>query len=151
MQVGDIIIEVDGEEITSANDLRNTIGLRRSGETVKIRAVRDGKRKSFDAKLQELATMQQLAAEDIHPALAGAEFVDYADEVARLGNGAVRVDSVEAGSPAAMRGLEEGDLIISVNRVRIRSVNEMQDVADGQNLLILGIRRGSRDLLLQIR
>jgi S1-C subfamily serine protease len=113
--------------------------------------VRDGKRKRFSAKLQELAEMQQLAAEDIHPALAGAEFVDYAEDVARLGKGAVQVQSVVPGSPAALRGLEEGDLIISVNRVRIRSVKELKGVADGQNLLILGIRRGSRDLLLQIR
>ena len=50
----------------------------------------------------------------------------------------MRVDSTAPGSPAAMRGLEEGDLIISVNRVRVRSVTEMQEVASGQNLLILG-------------
>lgn len=151
LKVGDIIVEVDGEEITSANDLRNTIGLRRSGEAVKIQAVRNGKRKKFDAKLQELASMQQMSAEDVHPGLAGAELADYPDEIERLGAGAVRVDSTAPGSPAAMRGLEEGDLIISVNRVRVRSVTEMQEVASGQNLLILGIRRGNRDLLLQVK
>lgn len=151
LEVGDIIIEVDGEEITSANDLRNTIGLRRSGETVSIKAVRDGKKKSFKAALQELAAMQQMAAEDIHPGLAGADLADYDEDIARLGKGAVRVDAIEAGTPAAMRGLEEGDLIISVNRARIRSVKELQDVAEGQSLLILGLRRGSRDLLLQVK
>jgi Do/DeqQ family serine protease len=151
LEVGDIIVEVDGEEITSANDLRNAIGLRRSGETVQIRAVRDGKRKNFKAELQELASMQQMAAEDIHPGLAGAELADWPEDIPRLGKGAVRVDAIEAGSPAAMRGLEEGDLIISVNRVRVRSVKEIQAVADGQNLLILGLRRGSRDLLLQVK
>ncbi|UCG73163.1 MAG: Do family serine endopeptidase [Chromatiales bacterium] len=151
LQVGDVIVKVDGEDITSANDLRNTIGLRRSGESVAIEAMRDGKRKKFKAELQELASMQQMSAEDIHPGLAGAELSDYADEVERLGKGAVRVDSVAAGSPAGMRGLEEGDLIISVNRVRVRSVQEMQETANGQKLLILGIRRGSRDLLLQVK
>ena len=92
-----------------------------------------------------------MAAEDIHPGLAGADLADIADDIPRLGKGAVRVDAIEAGSPAAMRGLEEGDLIISVNRVRVRSVKELQDAAEGQNLLILGLRRGSRDLLLQVK
>lgn len=151
LAVGDIIVEVDGEEITSANDLRNTIGLRRSGETVQIKAIRDGKRKNFKAELQELASIQQMAAEDVHPGLAGADLTHYGEDIARLGKGAVRVDSVAAGSPAAMRGLEEGDLIISLNKVRIRTVTEMQQVAEGQPLLILGIRRGSRDLLLQVK
>ena len=151
LQVGDIIVEVDGEEITSANDLRNTIGLRRSGETVQIKAVRDGKRKNFKAELQELESMQQMAAEDLHPGLAGAELMDYGEDIARLGRGAVRVDAVAPGSPAALRGLEEGDLIISVNKVRIRTVKEMQQVAEGQKLLILGLRRGNRDLLLQVK
>ena len=133
------------------DDLRNTIGLRRSGESVQIAAVRDGKRKKFNAELQELASMQQMAAEDIHEGLAGAELADYAEDIPRLGKGAVRVDGIAAGSPAAMRGLEDGDLIISVNRVRVRAVKEMQEAANGQNLLILGIRRGSRDLLLQVK
>ena len=95
--------------------------------------------------------MQQMAAEDIHPGLAGAELTDYRDKISGLGEGGVRVDAVAPGSPAAMRGIEEADLIISINRVRVRSVKELQSVAQGQNLLIVGIRRGSRDLLVQVR
>ena len=46
---------------------------------------------------------------------------------------------------------QDADLIIAVNRVRVRSVKELQAAASQQTLLILSVRRGSRDLLLQVR
>jgi Do/DeqQ family serine protease len=151
VEVGDVITNVDGEVVTNANDLRTTIGLMRSGDEVRLQVLRDGKNKRFKATLTELASMQQVAADDIHPALQGAELSNYAEDISGMGGGAIRVDSIAPGSPAAMRGLEEGDLIVTVNRVRVRSMEEMRDIANGQNLLILGLRRGNRNLLLQIR
>ncbi len=151
VKVGDVITNVDGEAVTNANDLRTTIGLMRSGDEVRLQVLRDGKNKRLKATLTELASMQQVAADDIHPALQGAELSNYAEDISGMGNGAVRVDSIAPGSPAAMRGLEEGDLIVTVNRVRVRSMEEMREIANGQNLLIVGLRRGNRNLLLQIR
>ena len=151
VEVGDVIVEVDGKTIGSANDLRTTIGLLRSGDRVKLAVIRDGKRKNITATLTELAQTQQLAAGDINPALEGAEFSNFSEDVRGLGKGAIRVDAVAPGSPAALRGLEEGDLIVTVNRVRVRTLEEMSEVAEGQNLLIIGLRRGGRNLLLQIR
>ena len=151
VEAGDIITRVDGETVSNANDLRTTIGLLRSGDKVKLDVLRDGKSRKLTATLTELAATQQLAAGDIHPALEGAELSNYSEDIRGMGSGAVRVDGVAPGSPAALRGLEEGDYIVTVNRVRVRTLEEMRDVADGQNLLIVGLRRGSRNLLLQIR
>ena len=50
-----------------------------------------------------------------------------------------------------MRGLRANDIITAINRQRVESVRELQAAAENQALLILGIRRGNRDLLLQIR
>ncbi len=151
IEVGDVIVKVDDKNITSANDLRTTIGLLRSGDKVRLVAIRDGKRRIFTATLKELDDMRKLAADDVHPGLAGAELSDYNEALGNLGSGAIRVDTVAPGSPAATRGLEEGDLIVTVNRVRVRKLAELRDVAKGQNLLILGIRRSGRNLLLQVR
>jgi len=151
VEAGDIITRVDGESVANANDLRTTIGLLRSGDKVKLDVLREGKSRKLTATLTELASTQQIAAGDIHPALQGAEFSNYAEDVRGMGSGAVRVDAVAPGSPAALRGLEEGDYIVTVNRVRVRTMEEMREVAEGQNLLIVGLRRGSRNLLLQIR
>ncbi len=151
IEVGDIIVSVDGKEVSSANDLRTNVGLHRSGDTVSIGLIRDGKRRTVKATLTELGSLQQAAAEEIHPGLAGAELADYPDEVRGLGRGAVTVESVAPGSPAELRGLKQGDLIVSVNRVRVRNLEEMREVAADRKLLLLGIRRNGRNLLLQVR
>jgi serine protease Do/serine protease DegQ len=61
------------------------------------------------------------------------------------------VSAVDPRSPAAQRGLRPNDIIVSVNRAPIDSVKALKAAAEGQNLLILGVRRGDRELLLQIR
>jgi len=151
VEVGDVIIAIDEKPVTSAADLRTTIGLRRSGESVQITVIRDGAERSLSATLTELAATRQVAADDIHPNLAGAEFSNYDGQELDFSDEGVRVDTVEPGSPAAQRGLRADDIIVTVNRSRVRSVSELSEVAEGQNLLILGLRRGQRDLLLQIR
>jgi serine protease Do/serine protease DegQ len=151
IEVGDVIVAVDGDEITSASDLRTTVGLRRSGETVRIEVLREGKRRRMSATLTELSSMQQVAAGEIHPGLSGAELTNYEGQEGKFEGRGILIEAVEAGSPAALRGLRPNDIIATVNRVRVRSVRELREVAEDQSLLILGIRRGSRDLLLQIR
>ena len=151
IEVGDVITAIDDKSVTSASELRTTIGLRRTGDNVKITVIRDGKGKTFRATLTELSALTQASAEDIHPSLAGAEFTDYAGENPAYSGGGVLVVSVEPGSPAAQRGLRASDVIYSVNRGQVASIKELSAAAEDQNLLILGIRRGNRDLLLQIR
>jgi len=151
IEVSDIIIAVDDNPVTSAADLRTTIGLRRSGDQVRIKFIRDGKKRTINATLTQLDATEQLAAAEIHPALAGAEFENYTGDSRGYPEAGVLVSSVEPGSPAAQRGLRGNDVITTLNRRRVHTVRELSELAEGQNLLILGLRRGQRDLLLQIR
>ncbi len=151
VEVGDVIVAIDKKPVTSATDLRTTIGVRRSGDSVTITVIRDGDKHSLSATLTELAATQQVAADDIHPNLAGAQFSNYDGQELDFSGAGVLVDTVEPGSQAAQRGLRANDIIVTVNRRRVHSLNELSELAEGQNLLILGLRRGQRDLLLQIR
>jgi Do/DeqQ family serine protease len=151
IEVSDIIIAVDDKPVTSAADLRTTIGLLRSGDQVRIKLIREGKTRTINATLTQLESTQQLAAAEIHPALAGAEFENYTGDSRGYPEAGVLVSSVEPGSPAAQRGLRSNDVITTLNRRRVSTVRELSELAEGQNLLILGLRRGQRDLLLQIR
>src|SRR5690606_6070064 len=49
IEVGDVIVAIDGSRVKGASDLRNTIGLKRSGEAVRVDVIRDGKRRQFKA------------------------------------------------------------------------------------------------------
>ena len=146
LKVGDIIVAVNGETITSGTELRNTIGLMRSGDEVDLRYLRDNKTHSTSAKLGQLED-QLLAGEDIHPGLSGASFARSSTS----SDSGVEVSAVEEGSPAAQRGLRSGDVITAVNRVLVRDLRDLQTIAQSSRILFLLIQRGERSLMLQIR
>ena len=151
VEVGDVIVSVNSVPIKGAADLRTTIGLKRSGETVKLVLIRDGDRETVTAMLDELDMNPVMAAGELHPGLAGAQFSNYNGETENYSGRGVVVDSVNAGSPAALSGLRTSDIITSLNRQQVNSVKELREVAEDQNLLLLRIQRGNRTLLLQIR
>ncbi len=151
VKVGDVIRSVDGKSISNANDLRNTIGLKRSGDTVELEIIRDKRKRTVKARLGEQATQAQVSAQDIHPGLQGAELETLDASSPRYeGEAGVLVSNVEPGSPAAQRGLRPGDVIIGVNRRKVSNLGELQQAAQGQALL-LNIRRGNANLILPIR
>ncbi len=146
LEVGDIIVEVNDEKVDGAAELRNTIGLLRSGDTVDIKYVRDSEPRSTTAQLGQQQTAASIGA-DLHPGLSGARFA----QVSVTSAGGVEVTEVEPGSPAAQRGLRAGDIITAVNRNAIRSLQDLATIAENNRILFLLVQRGDRSLMLQIR
>ncbi len=144
--VGDIIIGVNDKRVTSASELRNTIGLLRSGDVIGIRYVRDNESRSTSAELGR-AEDQLLSGADIHPGLAGASCAPASTS----SDSGVEVAEVAEGSPAAQRDLRAGDVITAVNRVLVRNLADLRSIATNNRILFLLVRRGDRSLMLQIR
>jgi serine protease DegQ len=151
IEVGDIIVAVDGQEISGAGDLRTTIGLKRSGDKVRLTLNRGDKALRFTATLGELDSEPELIAGDIHPGLAGAEFSTYDGNSQPYSGSGVIITSVAPGSPAEFRGLQANDVITLVNQQPVTSVTELQKLAADQSLLVLKIHRSGRTLLRTIR
>jgi serine protease Do/serine protease DegQ len=146
LEVGDIIVEVNDKKVNDASELRNTIGLLRSGDEVSIKYVRNGKTRSSKALLGQ-AQAQQLTGADIHPGLSGATFA----AASTTSDSGVEVAEVEPGSPAAQRGLRPGDIITAVNRNRVLNLQDLAAIAENNRILFLLVQRGDRSLMLQIR
>jgi serine protease Do/serine protease DegQ len=144
--VDDIITRVDDKKIDNSRELANAIGLKGSGEEIGIEFVRGGKSHSVTATLGQ-QSVSRSAGTEIHPGLAGAQFATSSTSTA----GGVVVTEVEPGSPAAQRGLRSGDVIIAVNRRPVQDLRELRAVAQGNRILFLLVRRGDRQLMLQIR
>lgn len=53
LQVGDIIINIDGNDINKADDVYNRLRRKRSGNEVRLLVLRDGEEKEITAKMQE--------------------------------------------------------------------------------------------------
>ena len=146
LHVDDIITGVDNKRIDDNRELANAIGLKGSGEKVRIDFVRDGRSRTVTAVLGQ-RTSEQISGADIHPGLEGAEF---AADSARA-NGGIEVTAVEADSPAAQRGLRSGDVITAANRQPVQNIRQLREIASGTRILFLLVRRGDRQLMLQIR
>jgi serine protease Do/serine protease DegQ len=146
LQVDDIIVKVNEKKITDHSDLRNTIGLMRSGDNVEIEYVRGNDQRTVTTALgQQQATAS--VGSQIHPGLVGAEFA----ENSTTSDGGVEVIAVEQGSPAAQRGLRAGDVITAVNRRPVRTLEELNQIAGSSRILFLLVERGDRALMLQVR
>ena len=146
LQVGDIIVEVNDKKVDGAAELRNRIGLLRSGEQVNIKFVRDNETLFAHAELGQ-ARSQMVLGEEIHPGLAGSIFA----ALSTTGEKGIEIGEVQERTPAAQRGLRTGDLITHVNRVRVLTLEDLREVASRYDILFLNVRRGDRALMFQIR
>lgn len=149
IEPGDIIVEINGNDIESFQELRAKIGTMGAGANVELTLLRKGKRIETEVVLGS-ASQTQIAAREIHPALEGATFSNGQTEQGAPG---VLVSELQDRSPAARIGLQEDDVIVGVNRTRVNNLNELervlQDAADG--VIALNVRRDNRSLFLVIR
>ena len=63
----------------------------------------------------------------------------------------MEVTDVESGSPADQRGLEKGDLIVAVNRMRVENIQQLESIAQNNDILYLMFERENRTLILRIQ
>ena len=146
LQVGDIIVEVNDKKVEGGPELRNRIGLLRSGEEINIKYLRDNEVLSAKAELGQIQS-QMVLGEEIHPGLAGSIFAASST----TDQSGIEIGEVQEGTPAAQRGLRTGDLITHVNRIRVQGLDDLREVASRYDILFLNIRRGDRALMFQIR
>jgi Do/DeqQ family serine protease len=151
LQVGDVIIKVDGEKISDAGELRTSIGLKRSGAKIKLQIIREGKTKNISATLQDITSDPAINAAEIHSGLAGAKFSTYDKKSQPYTGAGVLIDAVAPGSPAEFAGLQPNDVIALVNQRPVTSVANLSEIPKDQSLLVLKIYRGNRVLLRTIR
>ena len=151
IEVNDIVTAVNGRKIDSASELRNSIGLLRSGDEVEITLLRDGRSRRVMATLEDLNASVIADAGGMHPGLDGARFDSAGNLVA--GEDGVIVTGVEPGSAAAARGLRTGDQIRLVNRQPVKNIEEFREAIERVRggLVFVEIERNGRRLLLQIR
>jgi serine protease Do/serine protease DegQ len=150
LKVGDVITAVDDTVLINADSLRNTIGLMVVGQKVKFDIVRDGKKKTVTAKVKQ--TRQTSGSGNVHPQLSGATFGDIEEDSPYFGKvEGVMVYSVKRGSPAWNAGLRGEDVITSVNRKPVDSLDAFKPLVQNADQLLLNIVRGRRAMFLLLK
>ncbi len=153
MKTGDVIIAVNGKKLKAGRQLPTMVAKLKPGSEASIKVVRSGKKKSLKIKIgkrpdnpdasgssdsaEELASDLKISVKDLDD-----------DTRQRLGardlTGVV-VANVESDSPAAGY-LQVGDIIVELNRDRIRNASEFQaktkNLKSGDDVLMLIYKRG---------
>jgi serine protease Do/serine protease DegQ len=149
----DIILEADGREVRDFDQLRNQIGLRRVGERIQMKVLREGKPVNIAVTVGK-NTEQAAAGAKLHPRLAGATFAPVDENTATAGGDVrgVAVSALQPRSPAARLGLRQGDVIIGVNRQRIGGMADFEKLAgEEQKELLLHVRRGNNAFFIVVQ
>ncbi|MCW9024735.1 MAG: DegQ family serine endoprotease [Gammaproteobacteria bacterium] len=152
LKAGDIVLEINGKTVRDSNTLRNTIGLLQIGKTVTMKVLRDGKTQQLQARVEE-PSQTVLTGKRLHKHLDGAELSDISEGSRLYGRvQGILINKVEASSPAAQAGLRAGDVLTSINRRPVRSLQELQQLSIEHNQsLLLNILRGNTALFLYIQ
>ncbi len=136
LQVGDVIVSMNGKPIIMSADLPHLVGSLKPGTEATFQVVRNGERKKLDIEIGALPDDDSLAsagepgegaaASNNRLGVAVAELSDEQKRGMEIDSGVV-IRELQSG-PAAMIGLRPGDVITHLNNQAIDSVKTFNDV-----------------------
>jgi len=157
---GDVIVAYDKKAIEDSHDLPVAVAATPIDKEVTVTVVRDGKEHQVLAKIAKLDSEETLAERSKQPAHGkwGLQLQDLNPQIAsQLGLKAdhgVVVAGVQPGSPADRASIQQGDVILEVNRHPVKSVKEVKEqvAKAGDNdclFLLVQSEQGSRYVALK--
>ncbi len=151
LKQGDVITAFNGQAVRDMNTLRNRVAASGPGSTCDVTIVRDGSEKHLSVKLDE-ANPEQLARN-------GRNGENGSDDKAALGvaiqpsDKGLVVEQVDPNGRAADAGIQPGDVIKSVNREAVKSVDDLRSAlkktSDRPALLL--IQRQDAQIFVTVR
>lgn len=151
VQADDVILAVDGKDMTDNNEVVRTIAGKAPGVVVKLKLLREGKEREAAVTLGAFPEEGEAAPEaEAERAKLGMTLQDLTPEMARRLDlprtvRGVVVVRVEPGEAAEDAGLGQGDLILSVNGSGVASVDEFfaaVEAARTDGVARIRVRRG---------
>ena len=162
VEVGDIVVKLDGQDTPTPASLRNRIAMKGEGSSIDLQFLRNGKARKLTVVLGEL--------EDKDAGRAGGRATPKRTdslrglEVAELDRAARRqlkldrsvegvvLRGIDSSSSAAQANLRPGDVIVGVNRRPVTSVREFRRaLSSNPGSVLLRIRRGDASLFVLLK
>jgi S1-C subfamily serine protease len=136
LKQGDVILSLNGKAISDGNELRNKIAQTAPGGEVVIGFARGGSEQTAKATLGEFRPKPEaggdrkdeaeptagklgVTLEPVTPQIAGELGLKNAA-------GSLAVDEVEPGSPADEAGIQQGDVILEIDRQPVKTLEEIK-------------------------
>ncbi len=136
IQVGDVILNYGGNDISTSAALPPMVGRTRVGEKIKIKLMRGGSMKSIQLEIGELPdedspllakNQEHPATEDLVLGLEVQELTEQQQKEMNLERGGVIVKHVHEG-PGKSSGIREGDIIQMINNEKVTNIEQLKEV-----------------------
>jgi serine protease Do len=159
LQIGDVIVAVDGKEVVDARGLRFRVATRPVGETATLSVLRQGENVDLDIALKgapEKPARNVTPLEGQHPLsglVVGNLSPAFAEELGidTLVSGVVVLD-VRRGTPARRLRLRPGDILVSIDDTSLKTVKDVYAALErtsGKIRLVLRRRDKMYNLVIQ--
>lgn len=158
-QRGDVIVKYDGQPVEENDDLPLMVAETEIGKRVDIEIIREKKRKTLRARIQELKEGElKIEAGPTEETELGLTVQELTPDIARsLGfddTSGVVVTNVQPDSPAANSGLRRGDVVLEVGSKPVNTTNEFREATRGlkkNKPLLLLVRRGDNTIFFTLK
>jgi serine protease Do len=170
IEIGDVILEVDGKKINSSNELQSVIVTRKAGDVVRITLWRDGKKIDKSVKLEPRDSESDLSSND-NETEKGDDNGNATYDFDKLGfsvgpltsenkkdldvKGGAMITKVKRYSVAESRGLASNGVIVKADRERIDNPGELNKIIKSKKagepiLLVIKYKNASRVVAMEI-
>lgn len=154
IKIGDLVIEIDGEKIKDANDLKNSIGNKTPGKTVKVKLERDSNTintKIILANMDKSLNPQTKAA--YIKGLNLEELTDIIKEKYQIPSNVngILITGVKEDSSAYKSGFMPKDIIIQIDQESIENFNDLEKSLKGKNKKIVFVNRNGHNKPIVIK
>jgi serine protease Do/serine protease DegQ len=141
------VLAINGQEIKKgSSQIRMLIGLLQVGDTASIDIMRGEDHKTIEAVIGK-PKRPEIAGNELHPTLQGASLTATPKDQVE----GVLIEKIEPSSYAWNSGLRTGDIIVSVNRYRIRNLDEFKQVVNPRQPLLINLQRGGEGFFVVLK
>ncbi|VTU21615.1 putative periplasmic serine endoprotease DegP-like precursor [Variovorax sp. SRS16] len=156
LRTGDVIRKVDGQPIVSSGDLPAVIGQQKPGTKVTMEIWRQGARQEITAKLGNANDKTTTVASNDDSGGPGGKLGLALRPLQPQEKREAQVDGglliEDAGGPAALAGVQAGDVLLAINGTPAKSVEQIREVvAKADKSVALLIQRDGDKIFVPVR
>ena len=144
IQQYDLITKFDGKEVENTSQFRTAVAFSPYGKKIPVEIIRNGKPMKLEAVLDKDYQLSESAGEQ------SGKVLDEIGITLSDNKGKITVSNVEPGSLAQSAGIMNGDVIVAINKKRVKSSAEANKIINSSKKLLFTINRNGRDFIVVI-
>lgn len=149
LKVSDLVIGIEGEEVSSSRDLRNAIGLAGVGRDLRLNILRDGREMEVVATILGDDNSSNVADNGEDRTERNLQDPRFFGAVLEETNNGIMIGNLDNRSRAAAAGLRPGDQILAINRQSVESLADVNQILnEDPSVIALNVQRDDQQMLL---